>query len=105
MRKVRIKKLPVARGGAQVPYGNQTFSANTLNDYSDPKTEVNRTLQPVKKGEAANIEAEKGEVAVTNYNGSDTGQGLTSTPSFGDGIPETYIIGGKIIKGRRRSNI
>ena len=95
MRKVRIKKLPVARGGAQVPYGNQTFSANTLNDYSDPKTEVNRTLQPVKKGEAANIEAEKGEVAVTNYNGSDTGQGLTSTPSFGDGIPETYIIGGK----------
>jgi len=95
MRKVRIKKLPVARGGAQVPYGNQAFSANTLNDYSDPKTEVNRTLQPVKKGEAANIEAEKGEVAVTNYNGSDTGQGLTSTPSFGDGIPETYIIGGK----------
>ena len=95
MRKVRIKKLPVAREGAQVPYGNETFSANTLNDYSDPKTEVNRTLQPVKKGEAANIEAEKGEVAVTNYNGSDTGQGLTSTPSFGDGIPETYIIGGK----------
>ena len=94
MPKVRIKRTPRASHGAEVPGGNMFFNAQNLNNLGTHEQDISRTLKPVKRDDA-NIEAEKGEVAVTNLNGSDGGMGLTSHPSMGDGIPETYIIGGK----------
>lgn len=51
---------------------------------SEPKgkeeIKVNRTLNPVKKGDDYNAEIERGEIVLGNY--------------MGDGIPETYVSGG-----------
>jgi hypothetical protein len=87
MRKVRITGLPKKQngGGQQTEAtGIRRFMDSTrtydsdLNPFAAPDVEVNRTLQPVDRSQA-NIEAEKGEVAMV--------------PGMG-GIPETYIVGG-----------
>jgi len=83
--KVRIKKLPQARTGYQVRGGlvNDVPSMGGA-DYNayigQPNPSVKKTMTAVPR-EEANLEAEKGETAVTDLNG--------------DGIPEHYKIGGK----------
>jgi hypothetical protein len=85
--KVRIKVLPKAKSGLDVRMkAGLGYNANQLNwpvmagEFSAPDVKVNSTLRAVPR-EEANLEAEKGETAVTDLNG--------------DGIPEHYKIGGK----------
>jgi hypothetical protein len=86
MAKIRIKKLPQAKNGAEVNMRpalglnskNVPFTI-PFNKLAAPNLEVNKTLQGVDP-ELANLEAEKGETVVTNLNK--------------DGIPEHYKIGG-----------
>ena len=93
-RRVKITSLPKAKHGLDFrKSGLQVrmspglgFNANQLNwpimagEFSAPDIETNSTLKAVPRSEA-NLEAEKGETAVTDLNG--------------DGIPEHYKIGGK----------
>jgi hypothetical protein len=92
--KVRIKVLPKAKKGLEARTSGLEvrmkaglgYNANQLNwpvmagEFSAPDVKVNSTLRAVPR-EEANLEAEKGETAVTDLNG--------------DGIPEHYKIGGK----------
>jgi hypothetical protein len=88
MRKVKISGLPKASQGREVDSGNQappidnSAAANIdIGDTGSNKSiKVNRTLKPVKP-EHANLEAEKGETAVTDLSK--------------EGLPEFYEIGGK----------
>ena len=96
MAKVRIKKLPrgfkVSKGrllktmntggktGDQSDYGLTTFTNNNLSLQNDPFNTVNSTLGPVPR-EEANLEAERGETALTDLND--------------DGAFELYNISGK----------
>jgi hypothetical protein len=87
MRKVRITGLPNKQNGGSQQTENQGIRRFMGDDRSSHKdmnpfasgNPVNRTLKPVDRADA-NVEAEKGEVAMV--------------PGMG-GIPETYIIGGK----------
>jgi len=86
MAKVRILKLPKAQDGASLTRQAGTgFNARqsswpvTTNELSEPSLSERTTLNGVPQWEA-NLEAEKGEVAITNLNE--------------DGIPESYKIGG-----------
>jgi hypothetical protein len=83
MAKVRIKKLPrgfkINKGrllktmntggktGDQSDYGLTTFTNNNLSLQNDPFNTVNNTLGPVPR-EEANLEAERGETALTDLN-------------------------------------
>jgi hypothetical protein len=78
--KVRITALPKASSGSQV---NKNLPQNTW--YTDQVSgkgdiSIGKTLQPVDTSQA-NVEAEKGEVAVADMN-------------F-DGIPEHFVVGGQ----------
>ncbi len=80
--KVRIKSLPKSANGSQV---NNKFQGKEINwpgfsnEGSDNIT-LKRTLAPVPR-DKANVEAEKGEVAIADMN-------------F-DGIPEHFVVGGQ----------
>jgi hypothetical protein len=88
-RKVIITALPKAQSGLDVKMqglrAGLGFNANTMpwammaGEMSAPDVEVNSTLKPVPRFQA-NVEAEKGEVAVLPGKG---------------GIPSTFKIGGK----------
>jgi hypothetical protein len=83
MKKVRIKKAGLGTEVRnQVPYVDNTAAPNfDVGDIgSDKPVDVNSTLSAVPRKEA-NLEAEKGETAVTDLNN--------------DGLPEFYKIGGK----------
>ena len=88
MKRVKIKNLPKqVHGGEseaknQMPYIDNTAAPNyDIGDIgSDHPIQVNKTLTAVPR-EEANLEAEKGETAVTDLNN--------------DGLPEFYHIGGK----------
>ena len=79
-RKVRVTKVPLSKGGglnqneAPIKFDYKAFPG------SEPDVTVKNTLGPTTR-ENANVEAEKGEVVVTNF--------------MKDGIPEMYMIGGK----------
>lgn len=79
-RKVRVTKVPASKGGglnqneAPIKFDFQAFPG------SAPDVTVKNTLGPTSR-ENANVEAEKGEVVITNF--------------MKDGIPEMYTIGGK----------
>lgn len=90
-RKVRIVTKPKAQSGLEVKMnaglygtnGNRQFTLpNQIESsrFSEPGIDVNSTLKPVPR-EMANIEAEKGEIIMTDMTG--------------DGIPETYKVGGE----------
>lgn len=84
MRKVRIKALPKAKSGYSVETSAKMFNGiqqnwpTQMNQFSQPDTKANTTLQPVPR-HLANLEAEKGEEAVVNQGG----------------IPAKFKIGGK----------
>lgn len=83
MKKVRITKAAMGKEVKnQVPYIDNTAAPNYDNGDigSDKAIDVNTTLKPVPR-KKANLEAEKGETAVTDLNR--------------DGLPEFYKIGGK----------
>ncbi len=86
MRKVKIKQLPKAKYGLGRLSNSLGMNAKELRwpvmsgEMSEPDMSVRSTLTTVDV-EDANLEAEKGETAVTNLHG--------------DGIPEQYTIGGK----------
>jgi hypothetical protein len=84
--KVRIKALPEAKSGLELklnPALGQNHKAMPWpggpSNYADDDTEVRKSLKPVPR-EEANLEAEKGEVAVTPGDG---------------GIPMSFTIAGK----------
>lgn len=81
-KKVRIKKIPQARGGGM--FGDQTPPRDTWqnpgNWGTDPEIKIKRTLEPTSR-EHATLEAELGETVITNLQD--------------EGIPEFYKIGGK----------
>lgn len=86
LRKVRVK-MPKAQSGLEVKMrAGLGFNANQLSwpvmagEFSEPDLKEKRVLGPT-NSENANLEAEKGETAVTDLHG--------------DGIPEQYLIGGK----------
>lgn len=89
MAKVRVKFLPKAQSGLETKMGDMKagLGLNTKqlpwpiipNDFSEPDIEFRRTLPAVPR-EQANLEAEKGEVAMT---------------PGGGGIPNTFLIGGE----------
>lgn len=80
MPRVRIKKLSKAQGGGS-PFNAGSFNnSEPLRKIDRPSEKVNSTLKPIDR-EEANIEAEKGEVIISNF--------------LGDGIPESYVVGGK----------
>ena len=84
MKKVRITKAAMGKEVKnQVPYVDNTAAPNYDNGDigSDKAIDVNTTLKPVPR-KKANLEAEKGETAVTDLNR--------------DGLPEFYKIGGKL---------
>lgn len=94
-RRVKIVVKPKAQSGLEVKMGNMNpglygkgtngnrqFTLPTQvesSKFSQAPIEVNNTLSPVDRDEA-NIEAERGEVIMTDMTG--------------DGIPETYKVGG-----------
>ena len=80
-RKIKIVALPKKVKGGAIGF-NAHASTWPISDYStsEPDFEVGQTLSEVPE-EYANLEAEKGEVAITNLNN--------------DGIPEKYNIQGK----------
>lgn len=80
--KVRIKSLPKSENGSQV---NNKFQGKEINwpgfsDSSSDGPKLKNTLAPVSRAKA-NVEAEKGEVAIADMN-------------F-DGIPEHFVVGGQ----------
>ena len=81
-RKYKITKAPNFRQGGNTQGFHNDSSQSSMSDvnrYSTPDTEINSTMRPVPRQDA-NIEAEKGEFAIT--------------PGAG-GIPNTFNIGGK----------
>lgn len=82
MRKVKIKVLPKAKNGVETKSamwnGMQLNWPSIMNQFSQPNTKVNSTLQPVDRDEA-NLEAEKNEQVVINQGG----------------IPTNFKVGGK----------
>lgn len=88
-RKVRITRMPNLKSGAEVKLqglrAGLGFNSNVMpwpimaGKMSAPDVEVNSTLKPVPRDQA-NLEAERGEIAMT--------------PGAG-GIPDTFKIGGK----------
>lgn len=93
-RRVKVSFVPKAKKGLEARTSGLEvrmspglgFNANQLKwpvmagEFSQPEVEVNSTLKAVPRA-YANLEAEKGETAVTDLNN--------------DGIPEHYKIGGK----------
>lgn len=80
--KVRIKSLPKSENGSQI---NNKFQVKQINwpgfsDSSSDGPKLKNTLAPVAR-DKANVEAEKGEVAIADMN-------------F-DGIPEHFVVGGQ----------
>lgn len=73
-----MKKVKITRLSNKGQYPMHWFTS--VDKFSKPDTEVNRTIKPVPKNEA-NVEAEKGETIIADMN-------------F-DNIPENYNIGGK----------
>lgn len=80
MPRVKIKKLPKLNDGGSPFNAGSVNNSQPLRKIDKPINEVNKTLKPIPR-EDANIEVEKGEVVITNF--------------LGDGIPESYVAGGK----------
>ena len=84
-RKVVITGLPKAESGLSLSSGSFNYKAtpwdsmNNSGSFSQPNIKVGDTLQPVPRHEA-NLEAEKGEIAMT------MGEG---------GVPSTFKVGGQ----------
>jgi len=88
--KVKITALPEAAYGRSVKTGQQMNGALAIQPTAmggadidqyigEEQLKVQKTIQPIDR-DKANVEVEKGEVVVTDN---------------GDGIPETYVAGGK----------
>jgi hypothetical protein len=77
-RKVKIVALPTAQSGGSFNF-RQTPWQGAAGQFTQPDVRVGETLKPVPR-EQANLEAEKGEVAMTPGKG---------------GIPDTFKIGGQ----------
>lgn len=61
-------------------YKNVIIKNLNPSQYQTPETKVNKKIQPVKKGQSANIEVEEGEQVITDLNN--------------DGYPENYTAAG-----------